>query len=96
MGAHRKTKCDRGHLLEAPNLVFNTEGYRQCRTCMNLRKRLARRRLHAAAPALYRTLKALWKQIARYQNIGHEGSELLEVMSDAREILARARGEKPE
>jgi hypothetical protein len=42
---------------------------------------------------LYESLQALWNEVARYQNIGHEGSELLEVMSDARAALAKARGE---
>lgn len=93
MASPKKTHCHRGHPLKAPNLVFNSEGYRQCRTCMNLRKRLARRRLNAAAPALYRNLKALWSEVKRY-NIGYEGSELLEIMSDARTSLSRARGDK--
>jgi hypothetical protein len=42
---------------------------------------------------LYESLQALWNEVARYQNIGYEGSELLEVMTDARAALAKARGE---
>lgn len=46
--------------------------------------------------ALYIALKSLWSAVAKYGQIGHEGSELLEVMSEAREVLAKARGEKPD
>lgn len=47
-------------------------------------------RLIAAAPEMYDALKRLWLEIQRYEHIGHEGSELLEVMSDAREAIAKA------
>ncbi len=43
--------------------------------------------LHEAAPKLYAALLALWRKVAEYQAIGYEGSELLEIMSDAREVL---------
>lgn len=46
--------------------------------------------LIAAAPDLYAALQALREEIARYPNLGHEGSELLECMSDARAALAKA------
>lgn len=49
--------------------------------------------LIAAAPELYSVLESLWNEIAKYSHIGHEGSELLEKMSDARAVLAKARGE---
>jgi hypothetical protein len=52
--------------------------------------------LIAAAPELYEALESLWTEIAKYPNIGHEGSNLLEVMSDARSALAKARGEHAE
>jgi hypothetical protein len=39
MGDHKKTKCRKGHPLEAPNLVFNSEGMRECRICRNKRER---------------------------------------------------------
>jgi hypothetical protein len=49
-------------------------------------------RLMATAPELLEALESLWKQVQRY-NIGHEGSELLEVMSDARAAIAKAKGD---
>lgn len=44
---------------------------------------------------LVRALQALWDEVARvakYANIGHEGSELLEVMTDARIALSKVSG----
>lgn len=37
-------------------------------------------------------LIALWKSVKKYDRIGCEGSELLEVMSDAREAITKAYG----
>ena len=45
--------------------------------------------LISAAPDLYEALESLWTDIQRY-GIGHEGSELLEIMSDARAALKKA------
>lgn len=47
MGAHKWTHCKHGHPLEAGNLVFNAEGWRECKACKyrrrNKRRRDARR-----------------------------------------------------
>ncbi len=51
---------------------------------------LANARLIAAAPNLLANLKALWHAVAKYDSIGFEGSELLEVMSDARQAIEDA------
>jgi len=62
MGDHPKTHCQKGHPLEAPNLVFNTAGNRECRQCRykrvnanaratRLRERLKREYLRAQAAA---------------------------------------------
>ncbi len=50
-------------------------------------------RLAGKAPELYITLRALFAEISKYNRIGFEGSELLELMSEAREMLAAAVGE---
>lgn len=39
-----KMHCIRGHRLEGDNLFFDCDGYRQCRTCSRMRKRLEKRR----------------------------------------------------
>lgn len=40
MGDCKKTHCLKGHLLDGNNLVFNSEGFRECRICRNERQRL--------------------------------------------------------
>jgi hypothetical protein len=45
--------------------------------------------LHEAAPELYAALSALWNAVVKYDRIGFEGSELLEVMWDARGVLEK-------
>lgn len=54
----------------------------------------ANMQLAAKAPELYDALHALWEEIATYNQIGYEGSELLERMSHARVMLAEARKEQ--
>lgn len=49
------------------------------------------RQQSAAAPDLIAALKALHAEVQKY-NIGHEGSELLEIMSDAQSAIAKAEG----
>ena len=53
----------------------------------------AHSRLAAAFSEFYRTLDALWREIAEY-DMGHEGSRLLEVLNDSRAVLERYRREK--
>lgn len=43
--------------------------------------------LNAENERLRAALQSLWDAVARYGAIGHEGSELLEVMSDASAVL---------
>jgi hypothetical protein len=61
----------------------------ECETCANAH-------LAAAAPELYDALEELHAEVERIallKNIGHEGSNLLEVIVSARVALAKARGE---
>jgi hypothetical protein len=56
-------------------------------------ERLEDARLIAAAPELYDALEALRSEVERYAirfDLGYEGSNLLEVMSDARAALQKA------
>ncbi len=39
MGAHKKTHCKNGHLLEGDNVKWNSDCNRQCRRCRNKRDR---------------------------------------------------------
>jgi hypothetical protein len=39
MGDHKKTHCLNGHGLKDPNLYYNPEGCRTCRTCALARTR---------------------------------------------------------
>lgn len=45
----RKTHCKRGHLLSGENLYRKPDGSRQCRTCINARRRTRRQRDKEAA-----------------------------------------------
>ncbi len=58
--------------------------------CISPEEDLANARLIASAPKLLHNLKALWHAVAKYDGIGQEGSELLEVMSDARQAIEDA------
>ena len=44
----RKTSCKRGHPLEGHNLVISSVGTRQCRTCINMHARNAKRKRREA------------------------------------------------
>jgi hypothetical protein len=41
----RKTHCIRGHALSGDNLIFRSNGWRECRTCHNTTQRKSRRRV---------------------------------------------------
>jgi len=43
MGDRKKTACLKGHPLEEPNLVFNGEGFRECKRCKYDRRNKRRR-----------------------------------------------------
>lgn len=43
----RRTHCIHGHLLEEPNLVRNSRGWRMCKTCQNARQRQQYAKKHA-------------------------------------------------
>ena len=45
MGDHKKQLCKRGHPLGGENLVFNTEGFRECRICKYKRNNERRKQL---------------------------------------------------
>jgi hypothetical protein len=47
-----------------------------------------------AAPLPLAMLERLWEAVKRYDRIGFEGSELLEVMAEAREVIDAARKPK--
>lgn len=44
MGDHRKQACKNGHPLTPENIVTNSEGFRECRTCRNKREAIRRRK----------------------------------------------------
>lgn len=57
MGAHKKTHCIRGHPLQKPNLVYNGEGFYECRKCKRRRDNEHRKRKrHAKMDKTYPTL----------------------------------------
>jgi hypothetical protein len=43
MADHKKTHCKRGHELTGHNVVTNSEGFRECRTCKYARQNIKRR-----------------------------------------------------
>ena len=43
MGITKQIYCHKGHLLKDANVVFNCEGFRECRTCKQTRKYKVRR-----------------------------------------------------
>jgi hypothetical protein len=48
MGAIKSKRCQRGHLMRAPNLYTRKKGQRECKACSKLRYRKARRKKAAA------------------------------------------------
>jgi methylphosphotriester-DNA--protein-cysteine methyltransferase len=43
MGDHAKSHCKKGHELVEPNVICNSEGFRQCRRCKYDRNNALRR-----------------------------------------------------
>lgn len=47
----KKLHCKQGHALSAPNLVFNKEGFRECRICRYAREAARKRDARSKASA---------------------------------------------
>jgi hypothetical protein len=69
MGDHKKTHCKKGHLLEEGNVVVNSYGGRQYRTCLYERSNRSRRE-RTAAKAWLRALVSLGeRRIKEHESI---------------------------
>ena len=65
MGDYKKEKCKQGHPLEGTNLVFNSDGARECRKCKYTRAARPKQRERRN----FRALLASLELSARYGDI---------------------------